>query len=79
MKRIKFACIEKTMHFLLKEDLPHEAAVAAVRGEVAHYKDTLERSRTQYRIEEETVEPDGSVFIKIKMQYNNIPCGDYLN
>ena len=26
MKRIKFACIEKTMHFLLKEDLPHEAA-----------------------------------------------------
>ena len=30
MKRIMAACLEQTVHFLIKEDLPHEAAVRAV-------------------------------------------------
>ena len=79
MKRIKAACIEKTLHFMLKEDLSHSAAVAAVKAEVQHYKAQLERTRTKYKILDEETQPDGSIIIKIKMQYNNTPIGDYLD
>ena len=30
MKRVKAACICQTLHFLLKEDIPHEAAARQV-------------------------------------------------
>ena len=79
MKRIKAACIEKTLHFMLKEDLSHSAAVAAVKAEVQHYKAQLERTRTKYKILDEETQPDGSIIIKIKMQYNNTPVGDYID
>lgn len=79
MKRIKAACICQTLHFMLKEDLDHEYAVKHVAEEVAHYKKTLERNKTQYRILEETTQPDGSIMIKIIKQYNTSPVGDYLN
>lgn len=38
MKRIKSACLLQTIHFQLKEDIPHEAAVRGVREELEHYK-----------------------------------------
>ena len=79
MKRIKAACIEKTLHFMLKEDLSHDAAVAAVNGEVAHYKAHLDRTRTKHKLITEETQPDGSIIVKIKMQYNNTPIGDYLD
>ncbi len=79
MKRIKAACIYKTIHFQLKEDLGHAAAVAAAEQEAAAYQAALERKRTQYRILEKTTQPDGSVLMKLKMQYNDHPCGEYLN
>lgn len=79
MKRIKAACIEKTLHFMLKEDLSHAAAVSAVKAEVEHYKVQLERTRTKYKILDEETQEDGSVVIRIKMQYNNTPVGDYLD
>ena len=79
MKRIKAACICQTLHFMLKEDIAHEMAVRQVQEEVAHYKRTLERNRTQYKIIEETTQPDGSIIIKIIKQYNQSPVGDYLN
>ncbi len=79
MKRVKAACICQTLHFMLKEDVPQDYAIQHVRDEVAHYKHTLERNRTQYKILEETVQPDGSVIIKIIKQYNVAPVGDYLN
>ena len=78
MKRIKAACIEQTIHFLLKEDLGHASAARAVMDEVAHYKSQLEHNHTKYKIVEETVQPDDSVIIKIKKQYNGQSCGDYL-
>lgn len=31
MKRIKAACLQQTVHFILKEDMPHDAAVTAVK------------------------------------------------
>ena len=37
MKRIKAACLEQTIHFMLKEDLPHDEAVQFVKAEYEHY------------------------------------------
>ena len=45
MKRIKEACLLQTIHFQLKEDLPHGDAVQAVRAEVEHYKAQMDRDR----------------------------------
>ena len=79
MKRIKAACLEQTVHFMLKEDLGHAAAVHAVREEYEHYKATLERNRTKYKIIEENTLPDDSIMIKIKKQYNSCDVGEYLD
>ena len=79
MKRIKAACVEQTVHFELKEDLEHAEAVKMIRAEVESYKTQLRRSRTKYKIIEESVQPDDSVVIKIKKQYNYYDCGDYLD
>ena len=75
MKRVKAACICQTLHFMLKEDISHEDAVRFVAEEVAHYKKSLERNRTRYKIVEETTQPDGSIMIKIKKQYNRVRLG----
>ncbi len=37
MKRIKYACLEQTIHFRLKEDIVHDEAVRLVREEVKNY------------------------------------------
>ena len=79
MKRIQAACICQTLHFMLKEDIPHDEAVALVGHEVTRYKESLNRNRVKHRILEETVQQDGSVVIKIIKQYNQSPVGDYLN
>ena len=79
MKRVKAACICQTLHFMLKEDVEREYAVKLVKEEVASYKRKLELNRTQYKILEETEQPDGSIVIKIIKQHNNTPVGDYLN
>ncbi|HIQ62453.1 MAG: hypothetical protein UFE80_03860, partial [Christensenellales bacterium] len=78
MKRVKAACICQTLHFMLKEGVAHDGAVAQVAQEVEQYKKNLERNRIQYRIIEQTAQPDGSVVIKIIKQYNACPVGDYL-
>lgn len=79
MKRIKAACICQTLHFMLKEDVAHDWAVKQVEQDVENYKRTLERNRTQYKIVEQTPQPDGSVIMKVIKQYNASPVGDYLN
>lgn len=79
MKRVQAACICQTLHFILKEDIDHSLAARQVAEEVAHYKDSLERSRTKYKILEETKLPDDSIVIKIKKQYSTSPVGDYLD
>ena len=78
MKRVKAACICQTLHFMLKEDVGHDYAVKLAEEEIAHYKKTLERNQTQYKIVEEATQPDGSVILKIIKQYNQSPVGDYL-
>ncbi len=79
MKRIKAACICQTIHFMLKEDAERQWAKNQVKQDVENYKQGLERNRTQYKIVEETTQPDGSVIVKIIKQYNTAPVGDYLN
>ena len=79
MKRIKEACICQTLHFMLKEDVGHDYAVRIVRDEIKKYKESLEKSKTKYKILEETEQADGSVIIKIKKQYNTAPVGSYLD
>lgn len=78
MKRIKSACLLQTLHFLLKEDLGHAAAVSAVKAEVEHYKAQLQRSCMKYQIVDEAQQPDGSIIIHIKKQYNNHNCDEYI-
>lgn len=79
MKRIQAACIFQTLHFMLKEDAEHDWAVRQVAQEVEDYKRRLERNRTQYRITEQTTQPDGSIVIKVIKQYNASPVGSYLD
>lgn len=79
MKRIKAACICQTLHFMLKEEIPHDYAVKLVQEEVEHYKKTLERNRTLYKIVQQTQEDDGSVILKVIKQYNSSPVGAYLD
>lgn len=79
MKRIKEACVCQTLHFLLKEDVEHSCAVRLVKEEVEHYKKTLERNRTRYKIVEEIEQPDGSMLVKVIKQYNASPVGSYLD
>lgn len=78
MKRIQSACLLQTIHFILKEDLGHAAAVSAVKAELDHYKAQLHRSGTEYKIVDETEQPDGSIIIHIKKQYNGHSCAEYM-
>ena len=50
-----------------------------VKQEVEQYKRGMDRSRTQYKIVEETEQPDGSILLVIKKQYNSSPVGSYLD
>lgn len=79
MKRIKSACICQTLHFMLKEDVGHDYAVKLVKDEVEHYKRTLDRNHTKYKIVEDVGQPDGSIMVKVIKQYNSSPVGDYLD
>lgn len=78
MKRVQAACICQTLRFSLKEELDHASAIHQVREEVAHYKRGLDRVGTQYKILEETEQPDGSILVRVIKQYNACPVGDYL-
>ena len=79
MRRIRFACLEQTIHFLLKEEWADKAAAAkAVQDEIIQYKEQLEQSGKKYKILEEVLLPDKSAVMKVLKQYNNYACGDYI-
>ena len=77
MKRIKAACITQTLHFQLKDGISNDYNKAAVQDEVSRYKNSLERSKTKFKILSEEIQSDGSVIIEIKKQYNTAPVGEY--
>lgn len=77
MKRIKAACLEQTIQFMLREGYAGEMAKREVKQEVEKYKNQLERNKTKYKIVDESEQADGSVILKIKKQYNSHAVGDY--
>ena len=79
MKRVLAACFLQTLHFQLKEEIPHDDAVRLVRLEVERYKDDLSRKRMLYKIDSETEQPDGSVILKIRKQNLRTPVGEYMD
>lgn len=79
MKRVKAACLQQVLHFTPKEGTEPQFAAQAVAEEVAQYKSRLDHIRTWYRIIREEKQPDGSVFLEIKKQYNTSPVGGYLD
>lgn len=79
MKRVKAACICQTLHFMLKDEIAHDQAVKIIEQEVEQYLKSLERNRTEYKIVDKSVQPDGSVIMKVIKQYNASPVGDYLD
>ena len=79
MRRIKYACLEQTLHFSLRDPLTPEETNRLVRAEYDQYRADLERKRIPYTIVSETVQLDGSIIVKVIKQYNQSPVGDYLN
>ena len=79
MKRIKAACLLQTIHFQLKEDWEHEMALRAVNEEFEHYKRYLQNHHIKYQIVEENRQPDGSLIVKVRKQYNNHSCEEYFH
>ena len=73
MKRVKAACIDQTLVFSQKPEAgcTREQALRLNRAEVEHYRQTLERTRTRYRITGEEEEADGSVILHVRKQYND--------
>lgn len=79
MKRVKAACLLQTLHFQLKDEVEHDLAVKAVKAEVEHYKKQLEFKRVAHKIDAEEVQPDGSVILRVRKQYNAASVGEYLD
>lgn len=73
MKRVKAACILQTLVFSQKPELGYskERMLKINHEEIEHYKATLERSRTKYRIVDTTECDDGSIIVHVKKQYND--------
>ncbi|MGN0665315.1 MAG: hypothetical protein ACI4KF_02180 [Huintestinicola sp.] len=82
MKRILSACINQTIRFGQKDDCPLSVPemLSANRAEYARYKTQLERTQTRYKIDEEAEQPDGSIIIRIRKEYNGrTDIGEYFN
>lgn len=78
MKRIDAACICQTLHFFQKDEISKERNEKLSREEIEKYKQSLEKSNTEYKILEEKKQTDGSIIIKVIKQYNNSPVVEYL-
>lgn len=79
MKRIQSACLNQTIHFQSKDDMPRETVVRDVKAEYESYKKQLDRKNTKYRIIDEQTQDDGSIIVKLKKQINQYNVGDYFN
>ncbi len=73
MKRIRSAAIFQTVVFSQKPDLgfSRDRLLRLNREEFDRYKTALDRARTKYVIVAESEEPDGSIVVRVKKQYNN--------
>lgn len=79
MKRIRAAVLHQIVHFQLRDGIFSDADREQVQKEYSAYKAELERNDTKFKILKEEVQPDGSILIEIKKQYNRQAIGDFLN
>ena len=73
MKRVKAASIYQTLIFSQKPEMGYskDRALALNRGEVEHYKATLEKTKTRYQITDTAELEDGSIMVHVRKQYND--------
>lgn len=73
MKRVKAACILQTLVFQQKENcgFSREQILSMNRQELSRYKQSLDRTRTRYRIDSEEEQENGSIVIRVRKQYND--------
>ena len=79
LKHLKSACLNETIHFKVKDILPYDEALKSNTEEYNLYKAQLKESNKKYRILEESTQEDGSIIIKVQLQYNNLDCNDYID
>ena len=73
MKRVKAACVLQTLIFAQKDDcgLTREQQYKVNCEDVERYKAAMDRAHTRYQITEQTEQPDGSVLVRVRKQYND--------
>ena len=73
MKRVKAACVLQTLIFAQKDDcgLTREQQYKVNCEEVERYKAAMDHAHTRYQITEQTEQPDGSVLVRVRKQYND--------
>lgn len=73
MKRIKSAAILQTLVFSQKEEigLTPERALQLNQNEFENYKLRLEKARIQYQITDVVQQPDASIVVHVRKQYNS--------
>lgn len=72
MRRILTACLLQTMRFDTVKDTD-------ARRDYEDYCARLRKNGTKFVVEEEKVEPDGSIVVKVKKQYNSYKTDGYID
>lgn len=72
MRRILTACLLQTMRFDTVKD-------ANARKDYEDYCERLKKGGVRFVVEEEKEEPDGSIVIKVKKQYNSYRTDGYID
>ncbi len=82
MKRIQAACIMQTLRFQQTENtgLPVDMLYKHNEDELQRYKAQLDKNKTRYKIDEESKQPDGSIIVRIRKEYNgSADVGEYFS
>ena len=72
MRRITSACLLQTMRFDTAND-------ANPKMDYEIYRKKLDKKNIRYAIDEEKTEPDGSIVIKVRKQYNTYGTEGYID
>ncbi len=79
MRRVKSACLQQELHFSMREVFSPAETERICRAEFEQYKLDLIRKGIRHKIVDEAVQPDGSLIVHVKKQYNAHDVGEYLN
>lgn len=82
MKRVQSACILQTLVFSQKDAqyLSAEKVTALNKEEFEKYKASLNKNGIKFQINRESVQPDGSVIVHVRKQFNRkTDVSEYFN